>query len=68
MEHVATASHPAVAHRLVQSVPLPCVSAVPGGQVQVNPPPLLAQIAAGSQLSLPSAHSSMSVHVVPLPR
>jgi hypothetical protein len=65
---VATGSHPAVAQRFVQTVPFPLVSAVPGGQVHVNPPPLFAQIAAGAQLSDPSEHSSMSVQVTPLPR
>jgi hypothetical protein len=66
--HVATGSHPAVAQRFVHSVPSPWVSAVVGGHVHVNPPPLLAQTATGSQLSDPSEHSSMSVQVIPLPR
>jgi hypothetical protein len=65
---VATGSQPAVTHRLVQTVPLPFVSDVPGGHVHVKPPPLFAHTAVGAQLSVPSEHSSMSEQVVPLPR
>jgi len=67
-EQVATSSQAAVAQGSVQTVPLPKVSTVLGGQVHAKPPPVLLQIAMGSQLSLPSPHSSMSVQTVPVPR
>ena len=42
-------------------VPSPLVSSQPAGQAQVNEPAPFSQVASSAQLSVPWAHSSISV-------